>query len=689
MEDYTELWSNTEDTKERLILCTERLQEMLTEQTVPEEYRKFFSSQAEKMLRIFDYAKDVESGAFFALSEAQCKKRFDELYQEILPEYYGESFSNPVVAVRLYGKRYGRLLTYVAAKLNAQIFYAAEGNLLFVVMAAELLIELYNYFEEFHEYTFKECREALYSFETDNAELFLAWRAEEQFNPAHTFVKDIIAGAEQTDLRYLYRYGEYITENEIGIAAFLRGLSEAKIKVMAENVVGGYLRGFQVMRVPLAKGQTVSLRYAIGFERVMKEVIALLEREGLSVTAVRTPVGGRHARKSGYTVTNVNLQYDYDHRNDEGLLADKQWYVRKETAVHRVYEAKKELLSLYAGPLVQETFGERLPLPENRQEAIVLDKRQQRLKVESMGRQGALVERYIPSEQTSFTIVAYPLPSIGEEFPEIFEETMRLNQLDNEVYRKVQQCMIDALDKAQAVRVTGRGQNRTDITVRLWKLENPEKETILENCTADVNIPAGEVFTSPVLAGTDGILHVTSVFLGSTEYKNLEIVFKDGKTTEYSCENYASEEENKKFIKENLLKNQEWLPLGEFAIGTNTVAYTMGKKFGIAEVLPILIAEKTGPHFAIGDTCYSHSEDHKVYNPDGKEIVARTNECAELRHTEPEKAYFHCHTDITIPYDELGEITALCKDGTEIAIIKEGRFVLAGTELLNEALEQK
>jgi len=689
MEDYTELWSNTEDTKERLILCTERLQEMLTEQTVPEEYRKFFSSQAEKMLRIFDYAKDVESGAFFALSEAQCKKRFDELYQEILPEYYGESFSNPVVAVRLYGKRYGRLLTYVAAKLNAQIFYAAEGNLLFVVMAAELLIELYNYFEEFHEYTFKECREALYSFETDNAELFLAWRAEEQFNPAHTFVKDIIAGAEQTDLRYLYRYGEYITENEIGIAAFLRGLSEAKIKVMAENVVGGYLRGFQVMRVPLAKGQTVSLRYAIGFERVMKEVIALLEREGLSVTAVRTPVGGRHARKSGYTVTNVNLQYDYDHRNDEGLLADKQWYVRKETAVHRVYEAKKELLSLYAGPLVQETFGERLPLPENRQEAIVLDKRQQRLKVESMGRQGALVERYIPSEQTSFTIVAYPLPSIGEEFPEIFEETMRLNQLDNEVYRKVQQCMIDALDKAQAVRVTGRGQNRTDITVRLWKLENPEKETIFENCTADVNIPAGEVFTSPVLAGTDGILHVTSVFLGSTEYKNLEIVFKDGKTTEYSCENYASEEENKKFIKENLLKNQEWLPLGEFAIGTNTVAYTMGKKFGIAEVLPILIAEKTGPHFAIGDTCYSHSEDHKVYNPDGKEIVARTNECAELRHTEPEKAYFHCHTDITIPYDELGEITALCKDGTEIAIIKEGRFVLAGTELLNEALEQK
>lgn len=688
MDELMEAWKDAEDITERMELCEERLVSMKTEDTVPAEYREFFRKQAEKLLLLFDYARKVEAGSFLQQSEAECRAYFDVLYKDILPQNYEESYANPRYAVKRFGKRYGRLLTYVAAKLNAQVFYAAEGNLLFVVMAAELLIELYNYFEEFHEYTFKECREALYSFETDNAELFLAWRAREQFDPEVTFVKDIIREADGADLRYLYRYGEYITENEFGIARFLQGLSEEKIKAAAENVVSGYLRGFQVMRVPLSEGQTVGLRYAIGFERVMKEVIRLLEAEGLKVASVRTAVAGRHARKAGYTVTNVNIQYDYDHRNDEGLLADKQWYVRKETALRRVYEAKKEVLSLYAGPLVLETFGERLPLPENGTEAIQLDKRQQRLKVESTGRLGAMVEQYIPSDRTSFTIVAYPLPSIGKEFEAIFEETMRLNQLDNDVYRRVQQCIIDALDKAQAVRVTGRGENRTDITVQLWKLANPEAETIFENCTADVNIPAGEVFTSPVLAGTDGLLHVTSVFLGSTEYKDLEILFKDGKTTEYSCKNYASEEENKRFIKENLLKNQEWLPLGEFAIGTNTIAYTMGKKFGITEVLPILIAEKTGPHFAIGDTCYSYSEDHKVYNPDGKEIVARTNECAELRHTEPEKAYFHCHTDITVPYDELGTITALCADGNEIAIIRDGRFVLAGTEFLNEALEE-
>ncbi|MBQ3028058.1 MAG: leucyl aminopeptidase, partial [Lachnospiraceae bacterium] len=423
MEEYMEVWNDKEEIAERMELCGERLMQMQTEETVPVEYRGFFKSQAEKMLRVFAYAKAVENGTFFKQSLEECRGCFNNLYAEILPETYGTSFSNPAYTVKLFGKRYGRLLTYLAAKLNAQIFPASEGNLLFPVMAAELLIEIYNYFEEFHEYTFKECREALYSFETDNAELFLHRRAREQFDPDYTFVKDIIMEADGADLRYLYRYGEYITENEFGIARFLHSLSEEKIKAAAKNVVGGYLRGFKVMRVPLTKGQTVGLRYAIGFERIMKEVIRLLEAEGLKVASVRTAVAGRHARKAGYTVTNVNIQYDYDHRNDEGLLADKQWYVRKETALRRVYEAEKEVLSLYAGPLVLETFGERLPLPENVAEAIQLDKRQQRLKVESTGRLGAMVEQYIPSDKTSFTIVAYPLPSIGAEFEAIFEET--------------------------------------------------------------------------------------------------------------------------------------------------------------------------------------------------------------------------------------------------------------------------
>ena len=73
-----------------------------------------------------------------------------------------------------------------------------------------------------------------------------------------------------------------------------------------------------------------------------------------------------------------------------------------------------------------------------------------------------------------------------------------------------------------------------------------------------------------------------------------------------------------------------------------------------------------------------------VFNPNGKEIISRDNEVSLLRKTQPEKAYFNCHTDITIPYDEIGSISAIHSDGKEIKIIENGRFVLEGCEELNK-----
>ncbi len=46
--------------------------------------------------------------------------------------------------------------------------------------------------------------------------------------------------------------------------------------------------------------------------------------------------------------------------------------------------------------------------------------------------------------------------------------------------------------------------------------------------------------------------------------------------------------------------NHETLPMGEFAIGTNTTAYRMARDFDIADKLPILIAEKTGASLCSG-----------------------------------------------------------------------------------------
>ena len=164
--------------------------------------------------------------------------------------------------------------------------------------------------------------------------------------------------------------------------------------------------------------------------------------------------------------------------------------------------------------------------------------------------------------------------------------------------------------------------------------------------------------------------------------------FEDGVIKDYTCTNFEKEDECKKYIKQNVLMNHETLPMGEFAIGTNTTAYRMARDYNIADKLPILIAEKTGPHFAVGDTCYSHEEDMVTYNPDGKRIVARENDFSKLRAEDMGKAYFNCHTDITIPYDELDKITVIRKDGTTEDIISDGRFVLDGIEELNKPLDR-
>ena len=303
-------------------------------------------------------------------------------------------------------------------------------------------------------------------------------------------------------------------------------------------------------------------------------------------------------------------------------------------------------------------------------------------------RAGQITNEYIKGEERSFTIIAFPVPDIGEQFEEIFAETVKINTLDYRTWQEIQQKLIDTLDTGIQVHILGSGRNRTDLRVALVPIQNPGQETVFENCVADVNIPVGEVFTSPRLKGTDGVLHVTGVYLNGLFYKDLRLTFRDGMITDYTCSNYSSEEDNRRYIRENVLMHHETLPMGEFALGTNTTAYVAAQKYRIGARLPILIAEKMGPHFAVGDTCFSWEEEVVTCNPDGKRMIAKENECSALRKEDIRKAYFNCHTDITIPYDELKGIAVVHGDGSETFIIRDGRFVLPGTEELNKPFDE-
>ena len=544
-----------------------------------------------------------------------------------------------------------------------------------VTITAELFVEIYNYFEDKEGIDKTAIEQAIYWYFHDYSEIFIGDSVRELVDSEEDFLYQIVMNSDLNDLRYLYQYGQHIGKNETGIAAFLNGMSDEEIQAMADTYTEGYRIGFAATGKDLSKKTTAQVRYPIGFERMVRAAVKNLEKLNLKVTM--------RACSSA-----ANKQYDYDHKEDKALYYDKAYVERRLEVMKTSFEEMKKLANGQAGPAVIEVFGEIPFSPETKKEVLKLDEKQQQLSVYDMSMSGQITNQYIIGEERSFTIIAYPVPEIGEKFKEIFAETVKINTLDYTLYQNMQQKIIDVLDQAEKVHITGKNNNKTDLYVSIWPLKDATKESAFENCVADVNIPVGEVFTSPVLKGTTGKLFVSQVYLNELKYLNLEIDFEDGMIREYTCTNFEKEEECRKYIKENVLMNHETLPMGEFAIGTNTTAYRMARDFDIADKLPILIAEKTGPHFAVGDTCYSHEEDMVTYNPDGKQIVARENDFSKLRSEDMSKAYFNCHTDITIPYDELDKITVIRKDGTTEDIISDGRFVLAGIEELNKPLDR-
>ncbi len=678
------------------------------------------------------------------------KRENHALYEDILPENYGESYANPDYAVSELSDGMGQLLSFLYTEIRGDIVYAYEMRLTHMTILNEVFLEVYNLFvlawEEGRDAPDKQAvKDALYWFVSDYTDLTVSWRVREGLDPGLSFARDIIMDSDLSSLEYLYQYGEYISDTELKLASFMNSLPQETIDRMADTYTEGYRKGFEVMGRDLSRKKTVVVEYQLGFERMIRKAVENFRAMGLDVISYRAAVESVNRRaggKRGYYGTSANRQYDYDHRYDSALYMGNGFKERRLSVLKTAYEEFKELASWCAGPALVETFGEAGFTPVNKKTALALNGHQEELTVAYANESRQIVNQYMPGDETSFTIIAFPKPDIGPDFEEIFRETIRINTLDYGRYQRIQQHIIDALDQAGHVIITGRDDNETCMKVMLHTLNDAGRETNFENCVSDVNIPLGEVFTSPVLTGTEGLLHVRNVYVEDYQFKNLRMRFKDGRVTEFSCGNFETDgavlggdaqngaagndaidngaaensaagngvadndaagndvadndaagngaaensaAQGRALVKQVIMRNHEWLPLGEFAIGTNTAAYAMARKFGIGDKLPILIAEKMGPHFAVGDTCYSFAEDSPMYNPDGKEIIARDNEISLLRKEDMSKATSAAIR--TLPSLIPNSVTSRRGEGRAGGLYyPAGTVRAAGTEELNEAL---
>ncbi|MDO4260652.1 MAG: aminopeptidase [Eubacteriales bacterium] len=680
-----------EELEERYALAGERLLQIAADRETQGGLGEYFRRTAEFALLLLRTKELAEADFFRTATLEELQEWNGKLYEDIAGEAYGKSFASPAYAVSRVGEEYGQILSFVYAELRGGIVYAFEGRDEELLIHLELFLQIHGEFSEGELPEARRLKDDVYWFVSDYSDVTVSYRIREQLDPSLSFARDIIMESDLSDPRYLYRFGEYITERELRMSAYLDSLSGEEIDRIASVFTEGYRMGFEAADKDLSKKRTVNIRYCLGFERIIRRAVERFADMGLQSILYRAAVSRvnmRETSKIGYYGSPASLQYEYDHKGDAALFMDKAFVERKLGVMKTAYEQYRELAAVHGGPAVMEIFGEKPFEPASCAEALKPDRRQQENQVLLYSRTGRLTNEYIKGEERSFTIIAFPVPDIGEQFEEIFRETVKINTLDYRTWQTIQQRMIDALDGGERVHILGKGANRTDLTVALMPVGDPETETIFENCVADVNIPVGEVFTSPRLAGTNGVLHVSGVYLNGLFYKDLCLTFRDGMTEDYTCGNYEDPEENRRYIRENVLFHHDALPMGEFAIGTNTTAYVTARKYGIEALMPILIAEKTGPHFAVGDTCFSWEEDVVTRNPDGKRMIAKENERSVLRKEDPGSAYFNCHTDITIPYDELREIAVVKKDGSRIALIRDGRFVLPGTEELNRPLEE-
>jgi hypothetical protein len=413
---YLELFKEeNEEIMERFHLSMDRIQEIMNEESVKEPYLDYFKKVASFILQIKELVSLAEHDRLSQMSLEELQNLNHKLYEDILPENYETSYANPRYATKILSKRYGKLLSFLYTEIRGMIAYGFEHRLVPITIYMELFIEIYNYFEEEGEFTHKDVKRSISDFMHDYCPDFVEYRTRELLDSSLTFAKDIIMTWDLSDLRYLYQFGEYIDENEIEIAKFLNSMPEEEVKAMAFTYTDGYKRGFENQKIDLSRKETVVIRYNIGFERMVRYAIQYFSEMGLEPILYRAAVNSvskRQHLKIGYHSTGPNRQYDYDHRYDNGLYLNKDFNDRKLTGQRNAYEKYKSQAVVYAGPALIEVFGEKNFSPENKEEAIRLDKRQQKLYVNYNRDVNLLTNEYIKGGETSF--YHYRLSNTGD-----------------------------------------------------------------------------------------------------------------------------------------------------------------------------------------------------------------------------------------------------------------------------------
>ena len=107
---------------------------------------------------------------------------------------------------------------------------------------------------------------------------------------------------------------------------------------MADTYTEGYRIGFEVTNKDISKKKTVAVRYALGFERMIRQAVLGFEKIGLKASIYRSASG---VHRNGYFGAIPNKQYDFDHKDDAALYMDKMYVNRRLEVLQAMRREKK------------------------------------------------------------------------------------------------------------------------------------------------------------------------------------------------------------------------------------------------------------------------------------------------------------------------------------------------------------
>ena len=306
--------------RERYALAIERIREIPQEAVCDAALRKYFNSMAAFVLYMDEVWQVVESGKLRQMTLEELQALNGRLYEDILPEHYGESYANPSYAVDCLGESMGQMLSFLCAELRSLIPAVFEQNRSAMVIRMELLLEVYQAClctaaEEVLPDP-EELRQILYWYVSDYYEPESCEKIAQLVCPEKDFALRIVMESDLSDLRYLYYYGEYVTDNELRTAKHLNQMPEERIALLADTYTEGYRIGFETGNKDISIKKTVNVRYCLGFEQmngVRSTILTVLVCNLRSIVrgqissraeaSIRTAISGRTPTNSSTMTT--------------------------------------------------------------------------------------------------------------------------------------------------------------------------------------------------------------------------------------------------------------------------------------------------------------------------------------------------------------------------------------------------